>query len=257
MDIEKKEKLYSQTYFLTPAECNPQGRMPITLLINRVIEVATLHANHLGIGYADLQPYGQTWVLSRVAVEMARYPGVNDHYTVRTWVSSINRLFSERDFEILDGEGQIIGHSRTLWAVLDVERRTAGDISRLAWVSSLIPSDKTSPVSKPSKPQAVTQPERVVDYRFTYCDLDFNRHVNSSRYIELLLNQWSLDYHDHNRLTRFEIAYIKEAYYDQEVQVRLSQTPTADMVGEPVRAELLDPNSAQPLCRALLQFSPR
>lgn len=46
--------LFEQTYFLTPAECNPEGRMPITLLINRLIEVATLHANELGIGYATL-----------------------------------------------------------------------------------------------------------------------------------------------------------------------------------------------------------
>ena len=46
--------IFEQTYFLTPAECNPEGRMPITLLINRLIEVATLHANELGIGYATL-----------------------------------------------------------------------------------------------------------------------------------------------------------------------------------------------------------
>ena len=49
-----KPRLFERTYFLTPAECNPQQRMPLTLLINRIIEVATLHATELGIGYADL-----------------------------------------------------------------------------------------------------------------------------------------------------------------------------------------------------------
>ena len=89
------DKIFECRYFLTPAECNPQGRMPITLLINRLIEVATLHANAIGIGYDTLVDRHETWVLSRVAVEMTLYPGVNDHYTVRTWVSSINRLFSD------------------------------------------------------------------------------------------------------------------------------------------------------------------
>ncbi len=80
--------------------------------------------------------------------------------------------------------------------------------------------------------------------------MDVNRHVNSSRYIELLLNQWSLDFHDHNRLTRFEIAYIHEAHYDEEVEVRLHEE-----CDDTVRAELVSGNRA--LCRARLGFSPR
>ena len=64
------QQIFERTYFLTPAECNPHGRMPITLLINRLIEVATLHANEIGIGYASLVDYNETWVLSRVATEI-------------------------------------------------------------------------------------------------------------------------------------------------------------------------------------------
>lgn len=242
--------IFQQTYFLTPAECNPQGRMPITLLINRLIEVATLHANEIGIGYASLVEYGQTWVLSRVAVEMSLYPGVNDHYTVRTWISGISRLFSERDFEILDSDGKTIGHARTVWAVLDTATRSVADISRMEWVRSLIPQHMECPIEKPGRPRPLSEC-RTEHYRFTYCDIDFNRHVNSSRYIELLLNRWSLDFHDHNRLTRFEIAYHHEAYYDEEVEVRL----TDDTQNGITRAELI--NNGRPLCRAMLRFSPR
>ncbi len=256
------QAIFEQTYFLTPAECNPQGRMPITLLINRLIEVATLHANMIGIGYASLVEYNETWVLSRVATEMTRYPGVNDNYTIRTWISSISRLFSERDFEILDGDGNTIGHARTVWAVLNTITRSVADISRMEWVKELIPAHRTCPVDKPSRPRALTD-YRSEHYRFTYCDIDFNRHVNSSRYIELLLNQWSLDFHDRNRLTRFEIAYMHEALYGQDVEVRFApepipatatETPGAAPT-EATRAELI--HDSRPLCRALLIFTPR
>lgn len=241
--------IFEQRYFLTPAECNPEERMPMTLLINRLIEVATLHANELGIGYASLVTRNETWVLSRVAVEMNRYPGVNDHYTVRTWVCSVNRLFSERDFEITDGKGNVTGYARTVWAVLNTRTRRVADISHMEWVSAYIPSDKECPVEKPGRLIPLKDYE-AVNYRFTYCDIDFNRHVNSSRYIELLLNQWSLDYHDHYRLTRFEIAYIKEAYFDEEVEVRLHKESDGRTL-----AELT--HNGNSLCRALLVFSPR
>ena len=227
------DKIFERTYFLTPAECNPQGRMPITLLINRLIEVATLHANEIGIGYTYLVTRNETWVLSRVGVEMDRYPAVNEQYTVRTWMSGINRLFSDRDFEILDGNGTTIGWARTVWAVLNTENRQAADMSR-----------------------PLTNYE-TIDYRFTYCDIDFNRHVNSSRYIELLLNCRSLDFHDHNRLTRFEINYLHEAYYNEHVEVRLSSMPPSDefQATDVTLAELV--NADRTLCRALLGYSPR
>ncbi len=244
MEREGKEKVYGELFFLTPAECDPQGRMPITLVINRLIEVATLHANQLGIGFASLVGRGETWVLSRVAVEMRRYPRWNEHYRVLTWVSSINRLFSERDFEITDGDGVVIGYARTVWAVMDTKTRQVADISRLEWIRDMIP-DKECPVAKPSRQRPLTAFESV-PYRFTYCDLDFNRHVNSSRYIELLLNQWDLEFHDRHRLKRFEIAYLREAVYGEEVEVRLRRE------GDTCLAELS--RGGEALCRALLRF---
>lgn len=248
--------IFERTYFLTPAECNPQGRMPITLLINRLIEVATLHANEVGIGYATLAPRDETWVLSRVGVEMSRYPGVNDHYTVRTWMTGINRLFSERDYEILDGAGHTIGWARTVWAVLDTVTRQAADMTHMKWISSLFPADKKCLCPPLTRLRPLTCYESI-PYRFTYCDIDFNRHVNSSRYIELLLNCWSLDFHDRNRLSRFEINYIHEAYYDEPVEVRLTPLgdPGAASPTETTLAELV--HSDRTLCRALLGFSPR
>lgn len=267
-NFDEIEQVFSCRYFLTPGECNPQQRMPLTLLINRLIEVATLHANQIGIGYSYLVREHQTWVLSRVAVEMKRYPGVNEDYVITTWVSSISRLFSERDFEISDGKGEIIGHARTVWAVIDTRTRQVGDISRISWVKGVIPS-RECPVAKPSRLRPVEVPAttdrapagfRETRYRFQYTDIDFNRHVNSSRYIELLLNQWSLGFHDANRLTRFEIAYLHEARYDMEATLRLAGEPAChgdDPDLFPItRAELLS-SEGQPLLRALLKFSPR
>lgn len=256
--FEGIDRIFTADYFLTPGECNPEQRMPLTLLINRLIEVATLHANQIGIGYAFLVRESQTWVLSRVAVEMKRYPGVNENYSISTWICSVSRLFSERDFQIKGEGGEVIGHARTVWAVINTDTRQVGDISRIGWVKAIIPECEC-PVDKPSRPRPVLRPAeadevlpgyRESKYRFQYTDIDFNRHVNSSRYIELLLNQWSLDFHDANRLIRFEIAYVHEAHYDMEATLLLQ----AD--GHETRAELISHDN-QPIFRALLRFSPR
>ena len=62
-----------------------------------------------------------------------------------------------------------------------------------------------------------------------YCDVDFNRHVNSSRYIELLLVRWSLDFHDRNRLTRFEKPTTTKPITTKRWRVRLADDPSAEV----------------------------
>ena len=47
-------KEYSETFFLAPGECDPQQRMPLSLLAMRLIQVATYHANQWGVGYETL-----------------------------------------------------------------------------------------------------------------------------------------------------------------------------------------------------------
>ena len=51
---DKIIKEYIHEYFLTASECNVKQQMPFTMLAQRVIEVATEHANILGVGYDDM-----------------------------------------------------------------------------------------------------------------------------------------------------------------------------------------------------------
>lgn len=212
-------RYFSRNYFLTPGECNAQSEMPLWLLVEQIIEVGTLHANSWGVGYARLIEQNRGWVLSRLAVEMKRYPSVNEHYTLTTWVESYNRRFSERLVEITDENGEVIGNAVTVWVVIDYATRTSCDISELSYLQDLI-VDKQSDIQRPMRIRQVT-PVRTDRYRFRYADIDFNRHVNSWRYVCLLMNRWSLEFHDKYRVERFEISYMKEGHEGEEAIITI------------------------------------
>ena len=55
--------------------------------------------------YRWMQSNNTTWVLSRMAIEMDRYPDEYEHYQIETWVSDINRLMTTRDFILHDRAG--------------------------------------------------------------------------------------------------------------------------------------------------------
>ena len=218
-------KIYSKSWLLTPGECNCEKEMPVWLMTERIIDVATEHANSWGVGYARLILDNQAWVLSRVAIEMKRWPKVNETYTLSTWVEDYNRHFSERNIEVTDTDGNVIGHARTVWVVIDLTTRQSCDISSLDYIRNNL-CDKECPIAKHTRIRSVDA-ARTSEYTFQYSDIDFNQHV----------------------VKRFEIAYMNEGLPEQTVQI------SVDDRSDDCKLEIS--HGSEPLCRTRIVFDNR
>ena len=240
-------KEYTHKYFLTAGECNAQQQMPITLIAQRVIEVATEHANILGVGYADLIKSKEGWVLSRLTIEMTRYPGINEEYSLTTWIEGFNRLYSERNMEIQDGKGETIGYVRSIWVAIDMETRRPCDLTKIDWLAKTI-SDRPCPIAKQSRLLPIKPEEATlsVQHRFKVSDIDFNRHVNSVRYMDAFLNKWDLEHFDNNDIARFEIQYLHETHFGDKAHIITKCTENF------AETEILVKET--PNCRAKIEF---
>ena len=219
-------KEFSKTYYLAAGECNPQGELPLTLLMTRIIEVATLHANSWGVGYERLIRDNQVWVLSRVAIEMTEYPKVNTNYKLTTWIEDYNRHFSQRNMRIDDENGKPLGYVRTIWMVIDMNTRASVDIEKLGYIRENV-SDIPCPIETQSRLRPI-ELGHAVDYTFGYMDCDFNRHVNTVRYLSLLMNMFDMDCYDHYFIRRMELAFIKETRYGETAQFIINDSDPMD-----------------------------
>ena len=212
---------YTNKYTLTAGESNACGRMPLTLVTERIIEVATEHANALGIGYAALITRNIGWVLSRLSIEMTRYPIINEEYSFTTWIESYNRHFSERNVAIHDGSRAIIGYARTVWVAMDFASRTVADLT--AFEREAFPTaDLPCPIPKAPRISPLPPEAENESYTFRYCDIDFNRHVNTVRYLELILNHWPLEHHDRHIVSRLDLMFHHECRFGETVRLLVS-----------------------------------
>lgn len=219
-----QQKIYTHDYKLTAAQCNAQSELAPAMLVQQIIEVATEHADALGVGFRNLATHGTLWVLSRVAFEMKRYPRLLEPYTLSTWVEAYNRHFSERNVEIATDGGEIIGYARTIWVAIDMNTRRPANLDGFEFLRSVV-SDKPCPIPKQGKLRLTDVPQMCHPYKFQVSDIDLNRHVNSSRYVELILNQMDLDTYDRFYVSRFEIEYRRESHYGDEVEVCSTFSP--------------------------------
>lgn len=212
---------FSRTYFVTPGLCNARRELPLPHLVSDIIEIATDHANRLGIGFKYMTPKGLGWVLSRLSVEMKRYPGFNEHFTLTTWVEDWNRHFSIRDFMITSESGEILGYARTIWMVIDLVNHTNVGTEILPFDTSLILS-RPCPIEQLPRVRKQTPPT-INSYTFRYTDIDFYSHVNTVRYVELLLNQFPLARYENTHVERIDISFRHEAHFGETATIEVAE----------------------------------
>lgn len=241
-------KEYTHRYGLTAALCNAQGELAPAQLVMEILEVATEHADALGVGFDRLAEDHNLWVLSRIAIEMNRYPRLHEEYALTTWIEDYNRHFSERNFAITSASGEILGYARTIWVAINIHTRRPADLTAIEHLRGTV-STRPCPIAKQGKIRPVAEPQAVDSYTFRVSDIDVNRHVNSARYVEIILNQLSLEEYDTHLLTRFEIEYRREARYGETVEVASAPIP-----GGMTAALLLD---GAPICLSRAILTPR
>ena len=166
---------------------------------------------------------------------------------IAAWVEDYNRHFSERNIEVTDTDGNVIGHARTVWVVIDLTTRQSCDISSLDYIRNNL-CEKECPIAKHTRIRSVDA-ARTSEYTFQYSDIDFNQHVNSLRYIRLLLDQWTADFHNEHVVKRFEIAYMNEGLPEQTVQI------SVDDRSDDCTLEIS--HGSEPLCRTRIVFDNR
>ncbi|MDZ8118306.1 acyl-[acyl-carrier-protein] thioesterase [Pontiella agarivorans] len=179
-------------------------------------EAAYLHAEHFGLGHTHLAPSNMAWVLARMRLEIERLPKWGERVTLRTWPSGRDRLFYYRDFEFTDAAGETILLASTAWFVIDYKKRVR--VSPDWWTRADFPAGRKLFDSKLSrlKTCGCTAGSSM---SVNYGDLDQNGHVSNIRYVEWIMNNLSLEFHQSHRILALEVNYLSEAVYGQEVSI--------------------------------------
>lgn len=229
--------IYTDKYFLAAGETNAEQEMSLPLLATKLIDIATEHAIDLKIGNPFMPNVYCGWVLSRLTIEMNDYPSINTDYAITTWVESWNRHFSERAFRIEDESGKPFGYARSVWMVLDTRTRANAGMSSLNLDRSMIAplpgpemkrQTKHFPIVTPAESEGMSGKFLVANgdvktHTFLYSDLDAYRHVNTVRYVQLLMNQFSLGVHDEYIIERIELSFLREGEYGKTVEILKSE----------------------------------
>lgn len=220
------EKVGKYLFMAEPFHCDFSHCLFMGHLGNHLLNAADFHSTDRDFGMTYLNPIHKTWVLSRLAVEMDEMPMQYTKFNVETWVESAMKYFTNRNFRVVGEDGKVYGYGRSVWAMIDTETRQPQDILEIhdGEIVNWIETEKECPIEKSSRVKMSDKAVLVREIDTYYNDVDVNGHVNSIKYIEHILDLFSIDFYRENKIKRFEIAYVAESYGGDRLSFWQEQT---------------------------------
>jgi acyl-ACP thioesterase len=246
--MNENKTIGTYPFVAEPFHVDFKGELTMGVLTNHLLNCAGFHATERGFGLARLNEENYTWVLSRLAIELTEIPKQYESFSIRTWVENVYRLFTNRNFTILNAQGEAIGYARSVWAMISMETRKPADLlimygNQLADYAC----DYPCPIEKPSRIKVGTvQPAGTLTAK--YSDIDINGHVNSARYVEHILDLFPPDLYRSRQIRRFELAYVAESYWGDELSFHIEEV-TEHHFNVEIKKE-----KTETVCRASLSF---
>jgi acyl-ACP thioesterase len=221
--------MYRQHFEIRSYETDPQGRLQPAILCRLLQEAAVAHANNLEVGVQLLIDHGVAWVLTRLRLDMERWPGAGEELVVTTWPEAASKIFTERRFQLADATGRSIGAATTLWLMIDLEQRRA--IRFPAYVADRLRRHDLG--SRPARLPELEAPEtmdRQLAFTVRRTDLDLAGHVNNTSYIEWAVEAVPDEIWNGCDLARLDVQFISECHHGQTVLSGCRQKETDDGV---------------------------
>ena len=235
----------SYPFTIQPENVDFTLRASAASIISYMLNVAGTDAHRKGFGVEALQGHSFTWVLSRLAVEISTQPRQYTDIEIDTWVNEFNRLSSTRNFKMRIGD-EVIAAGVSQWCMLNMETRQAVDMTLLKDVYERAMVAEASPIAAPARLRDV-EPQISVSRPVVYSDIDFNRHVNTLRYIDLIFDTLPLELIEKNVGMRLDINFIAEALYGEVLTIG------AYSEGNVWQFDISS-DSGKKLCRAKIEF---
>ena len=237
--------IYNEQCTVPFASVDQSDRLSIASTFDFFQEAAINHAEVLGVGREAMKQSGQVWILSRLSVFMKSRPRYREKILIRTWPRGANKLFAVRDYDIHlidhikgheDGPGrdEVLVKGRSSWLIVDIEKRrpvrpqaVAESLPFNEGINALPGINVEGNDPCPSLKEGEYDTEQAIVRRASYSDIDYNGHVNNTRYIQWIQDLLDPEILETAQQLRLDINYLAEVRYGENIKLFCSPIKTS------------------------------
>jgi medium-chain acyl-[acyl-carrier-protein] hydrolase len=204
------------------------GRLRPQMLFSYLLNSAWNHTRGTNYGYEALTAKNLIWVLIKVQIVIKRLPEWGEHIAIRTWGKETVRFYALRDFIVLSEAGEKLVSATSSWMILD---QTSGRPKRFDPKTDSFPwkPGKDEIVTGLEKVQGINGGKKLAQFRVCFSDIDMNRHVNSAKYLQWMIDSHSYGHLENTELRAVDLSFLSEALPNDEVEVFSEETDEQEL----------------------------
>ena len=210
--------IWTEQALIKSSETDFQKRLKLSGFFQLMQDIASNHANHIGVGYEELNRRALAWILSRKKVRFFDFPLMGETVTLRTWPKGIQqKIFFMRDHEMTGADGRLLAVSTSAYVLVSTSARRI-----------MLPNALDHPLPDNNGLSALDEileklpapdgeMQTCCSLPVGYSSVDIMGHVNNARYIEWIGDCFSLEEHRANRPNWLQINYLNEVLPGEQV----------------------------------------
>ena len=210
---------YSRQLTILPSMCDLEGRLGVPNAFALFMDIATEHAERLGVGMNALMPQGLFWLTVRVKARFHRRPGMTETVTAVTWPETPERSRCNRDY-VIEKDGVVLVEGRTEWMIMNMKN------------GRLMPTDRVFPQDLDIDDRRVLNDpflrltddypnaEEIGAYTVKSTDIDVGGHMNNTAYMRVLVGAFTSQQWKEMNVREIEAAYRSPCFEGNVLKIQ-------------------------------------
>ena len=180
------ELVFEHPYTVAPSVADAGGRLSLHDCFGLFMDIASEHAEALGVGLDAMTKRGLFWLTVKTQIEFFGRPRIMDRVTLRTWPEAPGRVRALRSYQLLLGDEVLIA-GKTEWAVLNTATKQFTPMEEVYPPELCFDRPSASPGPFARVPDVEEGWETFGEYRVRSTDIDVGGHCNNAAYVRALL----------------------------------------------------------------------
>lgn len=209
--MESVTSVYKKKYHIDLRDVDFTKKLKLGNLFSYFEDIASDASENLGFGIKTLEKkFGVAWILTRVRVDIMRAPDWNEEITIESWPLKPSKVEFDRDYLVKDNNGNIIIRAVSKWVIMDIKERK---IRRTEVIGIRIPEiiEERAIDCKLGKLKDFGQLETAYNKVIGYSDVDFNGHLNNSKYVDYIMDCFPVEDHKNYVVKTIDLHFNHEA----------------------------------------------
>lgn len=212
-------------------DVDKNNQISIRGLLKYLVEAATKHSDMVGYGLNNIPQTHVSWLIINWRLKIEYYPKAGEAIHIRTWTRSNSKLYSFRDYEVLDNNGNRIVIASSKWVLINTQTQSVAKITPEI-IQAYGPVDKSvfsTEIEKMKETDDTLYTNRF-DYTIMRRDLDTNKHANNVNYVDLALEALPYEIYENITIKHIDVMYKKECLLGDKIACLYAQNEQGEHV---------------------------